>query len=145
MSEAKQEARQNWADESDGDDDQREIGQAVRLDHKVIDPNMGKKANEPKKNIPPPEARERNQFGDFVVTKVVIPDLKPKVEHEEKPDSDESSESEQSEPEQETQEEVKEAKPKQKQLSKAEKKKLEDEEFERVFKEMGLEKNQPQN
>lgn len=33
----------------------------------------------PKKDYGPPEKRERNQFGDFIVTKVVIPDLKPAV------------------------------------------------------------------
>lgn len=59
----------------------------------------------PKKDYGPPEQRERNQFGDFVVTKIVIPDLKPVVLEEEKKES-ESEEESSSEPEEETKEEA---------------------------------------
>ena len=137
-------ARTNWADDqSDNDDDNgAEIGQASKPNYKVIDPKM---SEQPKKKVmAPPEHRERNKNGDFVVTKIVIPDLKPVVKEVEKNESDEESEPESEEEPQAPEEESKEAAKKQpvKQLSKAEKKRLEDEEFERVFKEMGLEQQQ---
>ena len=82
MSEAEQKARQNWADDDDGDDDAgKEIGQSTFPEAKV-EREMGTKSLDPpapKKDYGPPEKRERNQFGDFIVTKVVIPDLKPAV------------------------------------------------------------------
>ena len=131
--------RQNWADDSAGEDDEtKEIGKAgslIRPDHKVLEP---KSLDPPvaKKNLPPPEHRERNQYGDFVVTKIVIPDLKPVVKEEEKNESSEEDEDDsEPEPVEETKEEPvkKEAV---KLLSKKEKQKLEDEEFERVMKEV---------
>lgn len=50
----------------------------------------------PKKVFPPPAALERNQYGDFVVKSIHIPDVK-KVEQEADEDDDESSEEESSE------------------------------------------------
>lgn len=41
---------------------------------------MGTKVLEPPqppKNMPPPVNRERNEFGDFIVTTIEIKDLKP--------------------------------------------------------------------
>lgn len=100
---------------------------------------MGTKVLEPPqppKNIPPPVNRERNEFGDFIVTTIEIPDLKKKELEEDKDDSEDEEESEEEpQPEEESKEEVK---PKEKKLSKKEQKKLEDEEFERVMKEMGV-------
>lgn len=115
----------------------------MRSDHKVIDKKaMGTKSLEapaPKKDIPPPEHRERNEYGDFVVTKIVIPDLKPVVKEEEK--DEDASDDDESEDEPQTIEESKDEvpKPKEKKLSKKEQKKLEDEEFERVFKDIKVE------
>ena len=71
---------------------------------------MGTKSlDPPKQNIPPPIQRERNEFGDFIVTKIEIPDLKPKV-GEEKQDTE--SEEEESSDEPDKVEEEKEEKPK---------------------------------
>lgn len=114
----------------------------MRTDHKVIDKKMGTKQLEPqqpKKIYPPPEKRDRNEFGDFIVTKIEIPDLKPKEAKDEEKDEDESSdesEPEEQQPEEESKDEA--PKLKEKKLSKKEQKKLEDAEFERVFNEMGI-------
>jgi hypothetical protein len=102
-------ARQGWADESDDNEDEnKEIGQAVpatKSDHKVLEPAAEAKPEVPKKVYGPPEKRERNMMGDYVVTKIEIPDLVvPKLEEAAK-DSDESEESEE---EPATMEEVKE-------------------------------------
>ena len=142
MSEAESKARQNWADDDDGDDDHgKEIGQASTKENKP-DREMGTKSlepPEPKKDYGPPEVRERNAFGDFVVTKIVIPDLKPVVLEEEQQESDEEESSDEPEPAEESKEEATKKKEPVKKLSKAEQKKLEDEEFERVLKEMNVE------
>lgn len=141
VEDVKQETRQNWADESDGDEDEgKEIG-AARESKPAEKKQMGTKSLEPPappKNIPPPIARERNEYGDFVVTKIEIPDLKPKEIAKEEEASEESEEEEDEEPV--AQEEAKDEAPKQKAkaLSKKEKKKLEDEEFERVMNELGV-------
>lgn len=106
-----------------------------QLPPKSLDPPV------PKKPLPPPEKRERNQFGDYVVTKIEIKELKPVVKEEEvrSEDSDESDEPE----EPEVVEEQKEVKKEPiKLLSKKEKQKLEDEEFERVMNEMGVKEKQ---
>jgi len=153
----KQDARQSWADEDDNDDDAgKEIGHSaplVRPDHKVIDPNMSKKPEAPpmpKKDYGPPIKRERNQFGDFVVTTINIPDIKHVVKEKAKNSDDESEEVEEEEEESEPEvEETKEEAPVKKEpvkiLSKAEKKKLENEEFERVMKGMDGDSDKKEN
>lgn len=79
---------------------------------KVLEPAQEK----PKKDMPPVEKRERNDMGDFVVTKIVIPDLKPKVvEQEEQSEDDDESEDEPEQPKEESKEVEK---PKEKKLSK---------------------------
>jgi len=143
MSKAESKAREGWADHDDDDGDEdtgKEIGQASTTESKP-EREMGTKsleAPEPKKDYGPPEARERNAFGDFVVTKIVIPDLKPAVKEEEQQESEEEESSDEPEPVEESKDESAKKKEPVKKLSKAEQKKLEDEEFERVFKEMNV-------
>jgi len=72
----------------------------------VIDPRNRAPAKSlepvaPKKDYGPPEVRERNANGDFIVTKIVIPDLKVPVVEDDKNSDEESSE--------ESEEEVREA------------------------------------
>lgn len=68
----------------------------------MIDPSADEKKVEevpaaPKKDYGPPQKRVRNSNGDFVVTKIEIPDTIVPVAVEEKRDSDESSEEEEEE------------------------------------------------
>lgn len=80
----------------------------------------------------------RNKYGDFVVTKIHIPDVVvPVAETKKDSESEESSESE-SEPEPATEETKEESKAPVKKLTKKEMKELEDAEFERVMAEMGI-------
>jgi len=87
----------------------------------------------------PRTKRERNIYGDFVVTKINIKEreiaLPEPAEGEEEEEEEESSEEEEQQP-YEPEEEVK--KEPVKILSKKEQKKLEEEEFERVLNEMGV-------
>lgn len=92
----------------------------------------------------PRQKRERNIYGDFVVTKINIKEREiviPKNEDEE--DEEESSEEseEEEQPSQPEQEEEKKAPVKI--LSKKEQKRLEEEEFERVMNEMGTANSEP--
>ena len=52
----------NWAEMSDGEDAEQE-------EEKV-------QSTEPKKNIPVPKKGTKNKGGDYVVTKIDIPDLR---------------------------------------------------------------------
>ena len=80
----------------------------------------------------------RNKYGDFVVTKIHIPDVVvPVAETKKDSESEESSESE-SEPEPATEETKEETKAPVKKLTKKEMKELEDAEFEGVMAEMGI-------
>jgi hypothetical protein len=104
--EAKEAARQNWADESDGEEDEgKEIGSSVpatKPDHKVLEPAKEEKEEKPvvpKKDFGPPVERVRNNYGDFIVTKIEIPDLVVPQVVDEKRDSDDESEEEESEEE----------------------------------------------
>ena len=114
--EAKEAARQNWADESDGEEDEgKEIGSSAPVakpDHKVLEPAKEKEEEKPvpKKDYGPPEKRVRNMNGDFIVTKIEIPDLVVPVAEVENRDSDDESEEESEEevkPIEEVKEEVK--------------------------------------
>jgi len=91
--------------------------------------------------MPPPKPkvkRERNIYGDFVVTKINIKEREipvPQADDEEEEEEESSEEEEEQAPaQQEAEEEVK--KEPVKILSKKEQKRLEDEEFERVMNEM---------
>ena len=98
-------AKQSWADESgesDNEDNNKEIGEDLKgegadaAEPKVVAP--------PKKDYGPPVQRDRNVYGDFVVTTINIPDVVvPVLEQAQQSDSDEDEESEQ---EEETKEEV---------------------------------------
>jgi len=99
--------------------------------------------------MPPPKPkvkRERNIYGDFVVTKINIKEREipvPQNDEEEEEEEESSEEEEEQAPaEQPAEEEVK--KEAVKILSKKEQKRLEDEEFERVMNEMGTGGDAPQ-
>ena len=101
MAENNVQVKQSWADESaesDNEDNNKEIGQDLNQETpEVTEP----KVEVPKKDYGPVIARDRNIYGDFVVTTINIPDLVVPELIEEK-GSDDSEESEESEPEEET-------------------------------------------
>lgn len=98
--ETKEAARQNWADESDEEEDEgKEIGSSAPIskpDHKVLEPTKKEEevVAEPKKDYGPPQKRVRNFNGDFIVTKIDIPDLVVPVLEDETHSSDDNEESE---------------------------------------------------
>lgn len=98
--------RKNWADEdpeSDGEET-KEIGQST-VPAKSLEPIKRAEPAQPKKDYGPPEDRARTQFGDYVVTKINIPDpVIPQVEVEKDSDEESDEESEQSEHEEQVEE-----------------------------------------
>ena len=132
----KQEAtKANWADDSDEEGADKEIGVPTKPTRYIPDDPPAK----PKKDFGPPQDEKRNKYGDFVVTKIYIPDaVVPVVENQKNESDEESSEDEDAQIRDVEVEESKEEKAPAKKLSKKEQKKLEDEEFERVMAEMGV-------
>lgn len=103
--ETKETTNKNWADDvSDNEEeDQQEIGNIVR--NPIIPKNESKEEKTevkepapPKKVYGPPIERVRNSYGDFVVTKILIPDVVVPVLANENKEEDSDEEEEQEEP-----------------------------------------------
>ena len=79
MTDAEEKKTDNWAEMSDGEEhDQEEEAEAVE--------------SKPKKFIPPPKKGTKNKQGDYVVTKLDIPDFRDGVkERDENNEDDDSS------------------------------------------------------
>ena len=67
--------KKNWADEDDDqedDDDNQEVPQLPGADEKDKDDNKEEEPKQAVKNYVPPVKRERNEYGDFIVTSINI-------------------------------------------------------------------------
>ena len=84
------EAKANWADDSDdGDNADKEIGQNQQPARYIPDDPVPAQKQAPKKDYGPPMDEKRNKYGDFVVTKIHIPDpVVPVVENVKNSDSE---------------------------------------------------------